>query len=59
VVAEVIAEMGVKDFMKNCQGIKARAMVYWLRQTDHDQELMGSNPGSVYWMPSYYINTQK
>ncbi len=26
------------------------AMVQWLRQMAHDQEVMGSNPGAVYWM---------
>ena len=30
-----------------------------VRQTTHDQEVVGSNPGSVYWMDvsdaSYYI----
>ena len=34
-------------------------MVWWLRQTAYDQEVMGSNPGTVYWMDvsdaSYYI----
>ena len=34
-------------------------MVLWLRQTAHDQEIVGSNPGTVYWMDvtdaSYYI----
>jgi hypothetical protein len=38
----------------------ARAMVLWLRQMAHDQEVMGSNPGTVYWMGvsnvSYYTN---
>jgi hypothetical protein len=39
-------------------------MVYlWLRQTAHDLEVVGSNPGTVYWMDvsdaSYYINTQE
>jgi hypothetical protein len=31
----------------------------WLRQTSHDQEAVGLNPGIVYWMDvsdaSYYI----
>jgi hypothetical protein len=35
-------------------------MVYWLRQTAHDQEVVGSNPSSVYWMDvsdaGYYIH---
>ncbi len=26
------------------------AMVQWLRQMAHDQEVVGSNPGTVYWM---------
>ncbi len=35
-------------------------MVWWLRQMAHDQEVEGSNPGTVYWMDvtddaSYYI----
>jgi hypothetical protein len=31
-------------------------MVLWLRQMAHDQEVVGSNPGNVYWMDvSYYI----
>ncbi len=25
-------------------------MVYWLRQMAHDQEFVGSNPGTVYCM---------
>ena len=25
-------------------------MVYWLRQMAHDQEVVGLNPGSEYWM---------
>jgi hypothetical protein len=25
-------------------------MVYWLRQMAHDQEVVGSNPGNVYWV---------
>ncbi len=25
-------------------------MVYWLRQIAHDQEVMGSNSGTEYWM---------
>jgi hypothetical protein len=25
-------------------------MVYWLRQPTHDQEVLSSNPGTVYWM---------
>jgi hypothetical protein len=36
----------------------ARAMVKWLRQTTHKQEVVGSNPSTVYWMyvsdASYY-----
>jgi hypothetical protein len=35
-------------------------MVKWLMQTAHDQEVMGSNPYTVYWMDvSYYIYTKK
>ena len=38
----------------------ARAMLYWLRQTAHDQEVLGSNPSTIYWMnvsdASYYKN---
>ena len=31
-------------------------MVLWLRQMAHDQEVVGSNPGNVYWMDvSYHI----
>ncbi len=31
-------------------------MVQWLRQMAHDQKVVGSNPGIVYWMDlSYYI----
>ncbi len=34
-------------------------MVLWLRQMAHDQEVMGSNPGTIYWMDvsdaSYYV----
>jgi hypothetical protein len=26
---------------------RREAVVYWLRQTAHDQEVMGSNPGTV------------
>jgi hypothetical protein len=25
-------------------------MAYWLRKMAHDQEVVGSNPGTVYWM---------
>jgi hypothetical protein len=25
-------------------------MVWWLRQMAHDQDVAGSNPGTVYWM---------
>jgi hypothetical protein len=25
-------------------------MVYWLRPMAHDQEVMGSNSGTLYWM---------
>jgi hypothetical protein len=35
-------------------------MVMWLRQTAHDQEVMGLNPGTIYWMDvsnaGYYIH---
>ncbi len=35
-------------------------MVQWLRQTAHDQEVMGSIPGTIYWMDvsdaSYYMH---
>ena len=36
-------------------------MVYWLRKTAHDQEVMGLNPSTVYWTgvsdaTSYYIH---
>jgi hypothetical protein len=38
-------------------------MVLWLRQTAHDQEVVGSNPGTIYWMDvsnvSYYIKNPK
>ncbi len=38
-------------------------MVYWLRQIAHDQEVVGSNPDTVYWMDvsdaSYNINIQE
>ncbi len=48
---------------KKSKIFKARAMVLWLRQTAHDLEVVGSNPGTVYWMDvshaSYYINTQE
>jgi hypothetical protein len=35
-------------------------MVLWLRQMAHDQEVLGSSPGTVYWIDvsddaSYYI----
>ncbi len=34
-------------------------MVQWLRQRAHDQEVVGSNPGTVYWLDvsdaSYYV----
>jgi hypothetical protein len=29
---------------------RREAMVKWLRQMAHEQEIMGSNPGTVYWM---------
>jgi hypothetical protein len=35
-------------------------MVQWLRLRTHDQEVVGSNPSTVYWMDvsdaSYYIH---
>ncbi len=35
------------------------AVVQWLRQMAHDQEIVNSNPGTVYWIDisnaSYYI----
>jgi len=38
-------------------------MVQWLRQTTYDQEVLSSNPGTVYWMDvsdaSYYIQTNE
>ncbi len=38
-------------------------MVYWLRQTAHDQEVVSLNPSTVYWMDvsdaSYYIQIMK
>jgi hypothetical protein len=41
----------------------ARAMLYWLRHPSHDQEVVGSNPSTIYWMDvsdaSYYINIHK
>ncbi len=36
-----------------------RREAWWLRQTAHDQEVVGLNPGTVYWTgvsdASYYI----
>ncbi len=29
---------------------RQEAMVKWLRQMAHDQEVVGPNPGTVYWM---------
>jgi hypothetical protein len=29
---------------------KVAICIKWLRQTAHDQEVMSSNPGTVYWM---------
>jgi hypothetical protein len=38
-------------------------MVLWLRQMAHDQEVVGSNPSTVYWMDvsddACYYNTEK
>jgi hypothetical protein len=38
-------------------------MVLWLRQMAHDQEVVGSNPDTLYWMDvsdaSFYINIQE
>jgi hypothetical protein len=34
-------------------------MVKWLRQTAHDQEVMGSNPGTIYWMDVSNITHKK
>ncbi len=48
---------------KHCTRLVARAMVQLLRQMAHDQKVVGSNPGTVYWMDvsnaSYYINIHK
>ncbi len=59
------SELAYSDFystvLKICED-KTRAMVQWLRQTAHDQEVVGSNPGTVYWMDvcdaSYYIKPE-
>ncbi len=41
----------------------AKAMVQQLRQTAHNQEVVGLNPGTVYWMDvsyaGYHINIHK
>ena len=29
---------------------RAGALVYWLWETTHVQEFVGSNPGAVYWV---------
>jgi hypothetical protein len=38
-------------------------MIEWLRQTNHDEEVVSSNPGTVYWMDvsdaTYNINIHK
>jgi hypothetical protein len=38
---------------------RQEVVVYWSRQMAHDQEIVGSNPSTVYWMDvsnaSYYI----
>ncbi len=40
-----------------------RNTLYWLRQTAHDIEVVGSNPGTIYWMDvsnaSFYKNIQE
>jgi hypothetical protein len=39
--------------------VRQLSIAEWLRQMAHDQEVMGSNPGTVYWIDvgngSYYI----
>ena len=30
--------------------IRAGALIWWLWETTHVQEVVGSNPGAVYWM---------
>ena len=30
-------------------------LVYWLLKTTHIQEVMGSNPGAIYWMDNFHI----
>ncbi len=47
------------EHKKNCIH-RREAMVQWLRQMAHDQEVVGSNPGTIYQMDvrdnaSYYI----
>jgi len=50
----------MKSWLVLSTSLLFRAMVSWLRQTAHDQEVVGSNPGTIYWMDvsddSYYIN---
>jgi hypothetical protein len=34
-------------------------MVWWLRQTAHDQDVMGLSPSTVNWMDARYIKKKK
>jgi hypothetical protein len=60
-VTNFIGKVTCKDKQKYL--CKARAMVLvvkWLRQMAHNQEVVGLNPGTVYWMDvsdaNYYIH---
>ena len=35
---------------------RAGALVYWLWETTHVQEVVGSNPGTVDWMDMTFIH---
>ncbi len=52
-----VSQQGIRKPLK--KSAQARAMVYWLRQTARDQEVVGSNPDTVYWMDENNENNQR
>ena len=41
-------------FFSKLIGLMASSLVQWLRQWTHDQKIVGSSPGAVYWMENFF-----
>ena len=46
-------------YTKSKYYLKASSLVQWLRQRTHDQEVVGSSPGAIYWMKNYFNAIRK